>query len=113
MLLALCATLNTVLWLFGIDIAALSFIGGISFLPLIFLYLTSYAFNFCAYHRMFLHYIAVDNILTVLDYFVNIGIGPEVYLALAGVSLFIILYLYLKYKKNVKCTERITIKDSR
>lgn len=26
-------------------------------MPLLFLYLTSYLFHFCAYHRMFLHYI--------------------------------------------------------
>ena len=35
----------------------LSYVGGISVISLIFLYLTSYMFRFCKYHRMFLHYI--------------------------------------------------------
>lgn len=112
MLLAFCSVINSTLWLFGIDAGILSFIGGLSLLPLIFLYLTSYAFNFCSYHRMFLHYIAVDNSLSILDYFFNIGIGPGIYLSIAGISLFVVLYLYVKHKKNVRYNKRATVKNS-
>ena len=55
MLLALTAIIGMMLDFLGIDGSVCSFIGGISFLPLLFLYLASYVFRFCIYHRMFLH----------------------------------------------------------
>lgn len=53
---ALCLA-NTTLFYFGIDATILTYMEGVSFLTLGFLYLSSYVFRFCAYHRMFLHYI--------------------------------------------------------
>ena len=48
---------NTILSYFlNIDLIVLSYIGGISLLPLIFLYLSSYVFRFCIYHRVFLFF---------------------------------------------------------
>ena len=49
MLLALVNFINIVLSFNGIDIPLLSYIGGISFIPLIFLYISSYVFKFCEY----------------------------------------------------------------
>ena len=57
-MVALCLA-NTTLFYFGIDATILTYMGGVSFLTLGFLYLSSYVFKFCAYHRMFLHYINV------------------------------------------------------
>lgn len=89
----------------------LSYIGGISVIPLIFLYLASYMFRFCEYHRMFLHYIVFTWIINITDYYVGIPISDLEYLCLqmiiAGISLFIILCLYVKSHK------KSTIKDSR
>lgn len=52
---------NTVLSYYGIDIILFSYIGSVSLILLIFLYISSYVFKFCEYHRMFLHYIVVNN----------------------------------------------------
>ena len=75
-------------------------IGGVSFLPLLFLYLASYAFHFCEYHRMFLHYIVVNNILTLYDFYIGIPISDKmlftIHVALVGQLLFLVLYLYKK-----------------
>ena len=102
MLLALCTALNTILALADVDNAMLSYIGGISFLPLLFLYLTSYVFRFCEYHRMFLHYILVTNIVNIYDFYIGIPLSDkgmvELYAVIAGVFLFVILYLYRKDK---------------
>jgi uncharacterized integral membrane protein len=59
MTIAILSILNSVLSYFNINVVLFSYIGGISILPLIFLYLTSYVFSFCSYHRMFLHYISI------------------------------------------------------
>ena len=111
MILALTALLNSILSYFGIDLYILSYIGGVSIFTMLFLYLSSYVFKFCEYHRMFLHYIVSTWIINIIDYYVGIPISDLEYLCLqmiiAGVSLFIILYLY------VRSREKSTIKDSR
>lgn len=106
MLLALVVFLNTTLSYIGIDLVILSYIGGVSLLPLIFLYLSSYVFQFCEYHRMFLHYVMVMDLVNIYDYYIGIPIGDLqifcLYIIVAGISLFIILYLYVEsHKKTV------------
>ena len=104
MILALAALLNSILSYFGIDLYILSYIGGVSIFTMLFLYLSSYVFKFCEYHRMFLHYIVSTWIINIIDYYVGIPISDLEYLCLqmiiAGISLFIILYLYAKSNKK-------------
>ena len=56
MIYALLSLLNTTLSYFDINTVILSYIGSVSFITLLFLYITSYVFKFCEYHRMFIHY---------------------------------------------------------
>ena len=96
MLLTLCAILNMLFDFFGIDSGFLSMIGGISLLPLLFLYLVSYVFKFCIYHRMFLHYLLVSNILIWFDYYIGIPVSNDtlfsIHIFLVGLFLFLVLY---------------------
>ena len=98
MLLAFCYVLNTTLYVFGIDSYILSHIAGMSLLPMIFLYLTSYVFQFCEYHRMFLHYVVLNDIINILDVYFGENISDwtyiSIHLVLLFVCLIIILYLY-------------------
>lgn len=104
MLLALTALLNTLLSYFYVEVPLLSYIGGVSVLPLLFLYLSSYAFGFCSYHRMFLHYVLINWVLNIYDYYIGIPLSDKellmLYLIITGVFLFIILYLHQKSLKN-------------
>ena len=101
-LLAFLDILNMLFDFFGIDSSVVSLLGGISFLPLVFLYLASYVFRFCEYHRMFLHYIVANNVLTYTDYYIGIPIGNAslfmVHIILIGIFLFFILYFYHREK---------------
>ena len=96
--IALCYMLNTMLY-----IEPLSNIAGVSLLTWIFLYLASIAFEFCSYHRMFLWYILIDDILNIADYYWNIPISTDnlirIHNILAGITLFIVLILYVKDNK--------------
>ena len=103
MLLALCAALNMFFDFFGIDSRLLSYIGGISFLPLLLLYLISIVFRYCRYHRMFLHYILVTNILAYLDYSVGLPIADKSLFMLHLIVLCIFLFLVLYYYRKEKC----------
>lgn len=102
MLLAFCAVTNMVLDFFGIDTTVISLFGGISFLPLLFLYLVSFAFRFCVYHRMFLHYILANNLITYYDFYIGIPVSNRtlfvIDLAVVCLFLFLILYFYRKEK---------------
>lgn len=98
--------LNTILSYYDIDWPILSYIGGMSVLPLLFLYISSYVFRFCTYHRMFLHYIAVNWILDIVDYYWGIPISDKemflLYWAITGIFLFIILYLHQRERGKCK-----------
>ena len=96
---------NTILSYFlDIDLVLLSYIGGISLLPLIFLYLSSYVFRFCIYHRVFLHYITINELILILDTHIGLPISDLEYFCLQmsifGISLFLFLYLYVKSNKG-------------
>lgn len=102
MLLALSTLLSTVFDFLGLDSSLFSFIGGISLLPLLFLYLSSFVFGFCTYHRMFIYYIVVNNVITYLDYFIGIPINIlylfSIHLVIVGFFLFQILFYYRRQK---------------
>lgn len=114
MIMAALHLMSTILFYFGIDLEILSYLGGVSFLTLGFLYLSSYVFKFCEYHRMFLHYIVVTNLISIYDTYIGIPISDGtlfIYnMSIAGIFLFLILYLkkheqFLKKNCN-KITKR-------
>ena len=104
MVLAMLAVLNTTLSYFYIELPILSYIGGVSILSLVFFYLASYVFKFCEYHRMFLHYITINWVLNIIDYYFGIPVSDKgmflIYMAITGIFMFVILYLYLKAMKK-------------
>lgn len=59
MLLAFITLLNSILFYFNIDLVILSYIEEVSLITILFIYVTSYTFKFCEYHRIFLHYIVI------------------------------------------------------
>ena len=75
MVIALAYLVNTVSSYFGVDIPILASIAGMFLIPLIFMYISSYVFKFCEYHRMFLHYIAVNDIINIYDWGYNLKEG--------------------------------------
>lgn len=111
MLITLFYIANTVLSYFYIDIPALSNIAGMSLLPWIFMYIAATVFRFCMYHKMFLYYILIIDIVNIIDYYIGIPVGDlellMIHMIITGITLFIILYLYVKNSK------RPTIKNSR
>lgn len=103
-LLATLMFLRSVLTCIEIDVTWLSYICGISLLPLLLLYLVSYTFMFCKYHRMFLHYIVVNDSINYIDYYIGIPLDfhqlLKLHFIIAGIFLFIILYLHQKCNRK-------------
>lgn len=100
MVIAFCYMLNTIFY-----IEPLSNIAGVSLLTWIFLYIASIVFKFCVYHRMFLWYILIDDLLNIVDYYWQIPLSTDnilrIHNVLIGVTLFIVLVLYVRNHKNI------------
>ena len=100
MILAGLAFINTVLAYYEIKAVWIHYVGGTSILTLTFLYLASYVFKFCEYHRMFLHYVVVCNTINTIDYYYGLPVGDEqfilLHLLLMFITMVIVLILFLK-----------------
>lgn len=102
--LALVCFINTTLSYFGIDISFLSYLGGISIFPLLFLYLSSYVFRFCLFHRLPLHYLLLNLILNVVDDYIGIPVSNRglysVYLIITFIFILLVAYEHTR-KRNI------------
>lgn len=74
--------INTFLSLFGIEAVLCSYIAGLSFLPWLFLLLSSFVFRFCSYHRIPLYYIIVNDVINITDEYIGIPIDNKWYIIL-------------------------------
>lgn len=107
MLISIFYILNTVLCWIDIDTPVISNIAGVSILTWLFLYLSSIVFQFCIYHRMFLYYILVTDIINIYDFYLGIPISTvqllSVHSVIISVLLFLLLYIHIKnHDKNNK-----------
>lgn len=100
MLGALCYFFNTLFAYFEIDTWLLSCLGGMSFLPWLFIYVSSSVFKFCAYHKVFLWYIFIIEIINLIDYHIGINISDFhlliLHIVITGIMLFYLLYSHVK-----------------
>ena len=84
---------------------------GTVFVPLAFIYITSYVFRFCAFHRIFIHYYAFISVLNVSDHYFELYFNDDIVTLIheGGTLIFaiiaMIMYIY-KYKKE-KCMEAL------
>ena len=102
---ALGCLLNTLFAYYNIETPWISFTTGMSLTTWLFIYLATFVFKFCIYHRMFLYYIAIVDIIDTIDYYIGIPLSDYNFLVLhiiiTGITLFIILYLYVKHHKKL------------
>lgn len=115
MLLAVCDVINTLFDYMQVTCYALSWLSGISFFPWLFILVASFALDFCTYHRMFLYYIFVTNLLSVVDMTIGIPISDrcmiDVHCILLGVFCYLVLHFYLK-SKHAECYKESAPEDS-
>lgn len=101
---AICGiyVLNTVLSYLGIDWEGFSYI--VQFLFIGHMYLTSFTFKFCVWHRMLIHYILLTLTLNIIDYHWGIPISDRnlflMYMIITGLFVFLAVYLHLRKTKN-------------
>ena len=87
---------STISFFYGNDIP-LNYLGGVSLLPILYLYLASYTFKLCEYYRMFLHYIVICNLLSIYDFYIGIPLSDVnfylLFILITIITMFIVIYL--------------------
>lgn len=106
MVMAVLYLLNTILSYFNIESRMFSYLSSIGIIPWLFIFLASYIFHFCEYHRMFLWYILINNLICWIDEYYTLPIGNWDYfilhIAIAGLFLFLVLYFHKRHRRKVK-----------
>lgn len=87
-----------------INTSWLSFIGSVSLVNLVYLYVASYVFRFCYLYRLSLHSIVLTNVLALIDTLVGIPISDlnilRVYLVILLTG--VISFVGFRYKERRK-----------
>lgn len=95
---------NIILSYFDIDISWIGYIVHVSLIPLIFIYIASIVFKFCAYYKAFIYYIGINEILNILDYNGPLPLSDkELFLLnmfILALLLFTLLYIHVKNSKK-------------
>ena len=101
-IISLFYVLYTLLSFAEIDPLILGQITHISLFPWLFMLLTSLIFRFCYVHRLPLYYIAVNEFLVNLDYYIGIPVENIklllIHLVVIGVLIFGYSFYYIKHK---------------
>lgn len=104
-LIALCYMLNTIAaYMMGTTIEPLSNIAGMSLMTWIFTYVSSWDFHFCIYHRLFLYYILMDDVVNITDYYWVIPLSTDrlimAHTILVGMLIFIMALIHVRNNKG-------------
>ena len=97
LVITLCYILNIILFRFEIDAPVLSNIAGVSLLTWVFLYLSNIVFKFCIYHRMFLYYILITDLINIYDFYFGIPISVSKLMELHGILIGLLLFSILNF----------------
>ena len=99
--IALMYIIHALLAYFGYDVVEFSVIGGMSLIPLLKLYLSSFAYKLCSHHRMFIYYIFSQITIQYIDYKMDgIPVSERSYLLINMFSFGIALILYIILKRR-------------
>jgi hypothetical protein len=103
-LLALFLFIQSIFSAMNINLKFLSLLVETSYVSILFIYITSYVFKFCSCHRIFLHYIVINNLFNILNNCNILHFNKEelfvIHILLFSVFLLITLYLYYTPKRT-------------
>ncbi len=100
-LISFALIVNIVLNYFDIYLDCMSYIFGSSVMSIIPMYVSSHAFRFCKYHRMFIYFIVVILGVQAIDHYLVIPLDDFnlllLYLGISGIFMYLVLYYHMKY----------------
>ena len=89
---------------FGVELNVLGYFSSCSILTWLLLYISSFVFGFCSYHRVPLYYVLLNDVLNVVDTYIGLPIETNdffvLHIALLGVAMLLYVFLRLKIKAH-------------
>ena len=91
---------------FDIDTYIITYSVFTGIVPVIFLFVASIVFKFCEYHRIYLYYIVINEILNIIDYNTTLIDNSSMYIRIHVILFFLatilttIMYIYAKQNSN-------------
>ena len=76
------------------------------------MYLTSFIFKYCYVHRLPLYYIALNEIITVSDFYLTIPLSDNKLLIVHLLLIALLIFGYSIYYKNVKINKKSITTDN-
>lgn len=111
-IIAIMYFIDTILDAYEIEIDILSHLFGTSFLPWCFLLLSSFVFKFCLFHRIPLYYIALNHIISLIDYYIGIPLELKPWVVLHILIVFVFsawaVVEHQKGQKNDTITKEVS-----
>ena len=113
-LMALLYVIYTILEFCGIDGFLISSFTDVSILTWIYLFVSSKVFKFCYVHRLPLYYIAINELITNLDYYVHIPVDDfnllVIHILIIAVLIFLYTLYYIRHDLDIKKRFKTIIK---
>ena len=110
--IALGYVLSTLLGFLGFETIVMGYFIHLSLLSWLFLYLVSFIFKYCYVHRLPLYYIAINDIITVSDFYLTIPLSDNNLLVVHLLLIALLIFGYSIYYKNVKLNKKSIIADN-
>ena len=112
MVLSFTTFLDTILSYLDIEGTILAYLNGL--LVWLFLYLSSFVFQFCRWHRMFLYYLLVEGGINCYDYEIGIPLGLKdmIVVQLAIIMIFVSIGLYFHQHDKHPCRKDCSKADA-
>lgn len=116
-IMSLLIVFNLIFDLIGIPTIIFSILGDSSLITILFILLASFLFQFCIYHRLFIYYILLYDIISWLDYIFIFDLNSKLFISISIIMFVIIciiaLYLHIKDNEQVKIIKRNNAKYNR
>lgn len=110
-ILAIANIVSLALQFFGFPIFGLIHLFGTSFLFIGLLYILSYVFRFCYLYRLPLHYVAIINSLSIIDFYIGLPFTSvvmyQIYSFITGLAMLTYIYLVIKNSNTPKAKTNI------
>ena len=110
-IMALSYFMNVYCAFVGIGLQVITHYVGLVLAPMMYLYISSYVFQFCWYHRWFIHYMLIVEMINITDWYFHIPISNQaicmVHFGITAIFLIvaIITFIYKKYKNKTRPSE--------
>lgn len=105
-IIALAYAIYTLFSFYDIELIFIGYLCNCSIFTWIFIYISSFLFKYCIYHRIPLYYIVISDLINIIDTTIGIPVSTYnlliIHYGIIGIFILLYIYLRLKYAKSFR-----------